>query len=55
MERPEKITIGFVIYPGFNALDLVGPHEILSRLNARFFLDSQTEREGQDRTRWLAE
>jgi transcriptional regulator GlxA family with amidase domain len=41
VERPEKITIGFVIYPGFNALDLVGPHEILSRLNARFFLVSE--------------
>ena len=37
----EKIDIGFVIYPNFNALDLIGPHEVLSRLDARCFLVSE--------------
>ena len=41
MERLGKMDIGFVIYPGFNALDLMGPHEVLSRLDARCFLVSE--------------
>lgn len=28
-------SVGFLIYPGFNALDLVGPHEVLARLDGR--------------------
>src|SRR4029079_2647825 len=27
-----ELTIGFVAFPGVTALDLVGPHEVLSRL-----------------------
>ncbi len=37
----EKIDIGFVIHPNFNALDLVGPHEVLSRLHSRCLLISE--------------
>jgi cyclohexyl-isocyanide hydratase len=34
-ERPDLLTVGFLAFPGVTALDLVGPHEILSRLPAR--------------------
>ncbi len=37
----EKINIGFVLFPNFNALDLVGPHEVLSRLHSRCILISE--------------
>lgn len=33
--RDTALTIGFLIYPGFNALDLVRPHEVLTRLDVR--------------------
>ena len=36
-----KIRIGFVIYSGFNILDLAGPYEVLSRLDSECFLVSE--------------
>lgn len=36
-----KIRIGFVIYSGFNVLDLAGPYEVLSRLDSECFLVSE--------------
>jgi transcriptional regulator GlxA family with amidase domain len=34
MDDHEK-TIGFVLYPGFTGLDLIGPHEVLARCGWR--------------------
>jgi transcriptional regulator GlxA family with amidase domain len=31
----EDLLVGFVIYPGFTGLDLIGPHEVLSRCGTR--------------------
>src|SRR5262245_50090014 len=33
--EPNGWRIGFIIYPRFNALDLVGPHEVLARLDVQ--------------------
>ncbi len=45
----EKIDIGFVIYPNFNALDLVGPYEVLSRLHSKCLLNIRESRHGSFR------
>jgi cyclohexyl-isocyanide hydratase len=31
----ESLLVGFVLFPGFTGLDLVGPHEVLSRCGCR--------------------
>ena len=29
-QRPKPVTIAFVLYPGFTALDIIGPFEVLA-------------------------
>lgn len=31
----DELLVGFVLYPGFTGLDLVGPHEVLARCGCR--------------------
>ncbi|MBD2770325.1 DJ-1/PfpI family protein [Hymenobacter sp. BT664] len=38
----KALNIGFVVYPGFTGLDLVGPHEVLVRANTRCYLIGKT-------------
>jgi cyclohexyl-isocyanide hydratase len=37
-----ELVIGFVLFPGFTGLDLVGPHEVLVRSAARCLLVART-------------
>ena len=32
MSAGGRLRVGFVVYPGFTGLDLVGPHEVLVRI-----------------------
>jgi transcriptional regulator GlxA family with amidase domain len=38
MPDEPKILIGFVLFDGFTGLDLIGPHEVLARLDSRCVL-----------------
>src|SRR5581483_11740103 len=38
----DKVLLGFVMFPGFTGLDLIGPHEILSRSETKCLFVAKT-------------